>query len=135
MLAAWPYRMAHSTFYRPRYSRAFRFAPVAGSNDSGIHRTGISFGSNAGGMAGIQKPAFVETAPGLNEMTTLPNPRGNCHPSQLNAVERIPTSPHTGKLALGLQTTLPPAHHADATLYSRLVLRVVVLLPGATRRR
>jgi hypothetical protein len=86
-------------------------------------------------MAGIQKPAFVEMAPGLNEMTTLPNPRGNCHPSQLNAVERIPTSPHTGKLALGLQTTLPPAHHTDATLYSRLVLRVVVLLPGATRRR
>jgi hypothetical protein len=134
MLAAWPYRMAQSSQCRPQHTRASRSGPVAGSNDSGIHQAGISFGNNAGCMAGIQQPpAIVETASGIAESTTLPNPRGTCHPSQLNAVERSPRSPHAGKSALVFQTTMRhPPHHADATPYSRPVFRVVVLLLGAT---
>lgn len=74
--------------------------------------------------------------PRLTETTTLPNPRENCHLSQRNAAERSLRSPHTGKSALAFQTTLrDPPHHADATPYSRPVFRLVVFLPGATRRR
>jgi hypothetical protein len=129
MLAAWPYRMAQSSQCRPQHTRASRSGPVAGSNDSGIHQVGISFGSNAEGMAGIQQPpAFAKTAPPrLTETTTLPNPRENCHLSQLNAVERSPRSPHTGKSALVSQTTLRhPPRHGDATPYFHPVFRVVV---------